>query len=244
MSKYDVEYFKCLNCDSLQTEPPYWLQECYQDGNLADLDTGAFQRNLQNVPATIFTAILTRAKVAVDFGGGDGLLCRMVRDYGVNIYSSDKYAKNTYAKGFSKEIDSSTDLVTSFEVFEHFANPALDLKEIFNFSPNAILITTERFRDQDSTWDYLSLESGQHVFFYSEKALKLISKEYGYRLVSTGKYLPFSGYSLFLKSRNPLVLLSSYFVLNPIFCWFSKGLLFLLPGIGALRDQKLLKTKS
>jgi hypothetical protein len=244
LAKYDASYFKCMSCGSLQTELPYWLEESYQDGNLADLDTGSFQRNLQNLPATVFTAIITQSKVAIDFGGGDGLLSRMVRDYGVNIFVSDKYGKNTYAKGFSKEIDSSTDLVTSFEVFEHFANPASDLDDIFGFNPKAVLVTTGRFKNQDSNWIYLSPESGQHVFFYSQNALKFIAKKYGYRLVLTGKYLPLSGYSLFLKSRNPFVILSVHVVLNPIFCWISKGIFSLFPGIGAVRDQKLLKSKT
>ena len=31
LGKYDVAYYKCSNCESLQTETPYWLDEAYAE---------------------------------------------------------------------------------------------------------------------------------------------------------------------------------------------------------------------
>jgi len=57
-------------------------------------------------------------------GIGDGLLCRLLRDYNVNCYVKDKYAVATYGQGFS-ELDFATpNLLLAFEVLEHFAAPA------------------------------------------------------------------------------------------------------------------------
>jgi hypothetical protein len=45
MGKYDIEYYHCSNCDFVQTEEPYWLEEAYSKSiNLSD--TGYMARNL------------------------------------------------------------------------------------------------------------------------------------------------------------------------------------------------------
>ena len=45
LGKYVIAYFLCPTCDLLQTEPPYWLTEAYQD-SISTLDTGLLHRNL------------------------------------------------------------------------------------------------------------------------------------------------------------------------------------------------------
>ena len=35
LNKYHVDYFKCSECGSLQTEYPYWIDEAYQKNNLS-----------------------------------------------------------------------------------------------------------------------------------------------------------------------------------------------------------------
>ena len=39
LERYSVTFFRCLTCESLQTERPYWLAEAYQSA-LAGSDTG------------------------------------------------------------------------------------------------------------------------------------------------------------------------------------------------------------
>ena len=77
LAKYEVQYYKCADCQSLQTETPYWLDEAYDHKNLSNTDTGAAQRNLHNLAACFVMAKLFNAKNVIDVGGGDGLLCRM-----------------------------------------------------------------------------------------------------------------------------------------------------------------------
>ena len=36
LKKFYVNYFICSNCNSLQTEKPYWLKEAYSSSNLCD----------------------------------------------------------------------------------------------------------------------------------------------------------------------------------------------------------------
>src|ERR1700677_3533845 len=72
LHKHEVGYFECDQCGSLQTEFPYWLDEAY-GSNLSTLDTGAAQRNLQNLAAAYLISKLFAVRDTLDFGGGDGL---------------------------------------------------------------------------------------------------------------------------------------------------------------------------
>jgi hypothetical protein len=49
LHRYDINYFECENCQSAQTENPYWLDEAYNKANEQNLDIGAIQRNLHYV---------------------------------------------------------------------------------------------------------------------------------------------------------------------------------------------------
>jgi hypothetical protein len=190
MDKYEIGYFKCLACESLQTEPPHWLEEAY-DSHLGQLDLGAVQRNLANQAACCLTARLWGCRNALDYGGGDGLLCRMLRDHGVNCYVSDKYGDPTYAQTFTEPDFATPDIVFSFEVFEHFARPAHELAEVFDRGATVILASTGLYRGQGPDWFYLSRASGRHVFFYSPKAIGQIGERFGYAATISGPYLLF-----------------------------------------------------
>jgi hypothetical protein len=198
LGKHDVKYFDCADCRSLQTETPYWLDEAYGGNSLSSLDTGAAQRNITNLAACFAISRLFRVRNAIDIGGADGLLCRLLRDYGINCFVTDKYATPTYAQGFTEPDFEKPDLVIAFEVLEHFPSPKSDLNDLFKYSPNVLLLSTALYTGQQQDWWYLVPESGQHVFFYSEKALKLIAERSGYQIVISG------GFVLFTRSATPL----------------------------------------
>jgi hypothetical protein len=192
LGKHEVEFLECPACGSLQTEAPYWLDEAYAGANLAALDSGAAQRNLLNLASCGVVRNTLGLNDVLDVGGGDGLLCRLLRDYGVNCYVRDKYAVPTYARGFTQPDFEKPQLVLAFEVLEHFSNPQAELGALFDVSPDAVLVSTEIYRNQGAEWWYLAPESGQHVFFYSEKALGLIAKRYGYEVLRVGSYVVFA----------------------------------------------------
>jgi hypothetical protein len=190
LGKYDIAYYQCSACHSLQSQEPYWLEAAYKH-NFAVLDTGAVQRNLTNLGAVALVARLYGLKNMLDFGGGDGLLCRLLRDYGFNCYVSDKYANTSYAQGFTEQDFDKPDIVLAFEVVEHFARPAEDLAALFSPRPALVLLSTELFNGQDESWWYLTPETGQHIFFYSRAAMQLIAERYGYVALVSGSYILF-----------------------------------------------------
>ena len=183
LRRHAVRYFECAACGSLQTEPPHWLDEAYADGNLARLDTGAAQRNLDNLGTVLVLAGMLGLERVVDHGGGDGLLTRMLRDRGLDAHVLDRHAKPHYAAGFDTPAFQRPDLMLAFEVLEHFANPAQDLRALFDPKPPVLLVSTDAWEGQGPDWWYLVPDSGQHVFFYGRKALAQIASREGYRLV-------------------------------------------------------------
>jgi hypothetical protein len=180
--KHDVAYFHCEACGSLQTEDPYWLEEAYSNGNLASIDTGAVARNL-DCQAMVYAVArilrMPRGGRVLDFGGGNGLLCRLLRDRTFNARVLDNYAANDFAQGFEDD-GSKYNLICAFEVAEHFANPQREMALIFERSDSIVIIGTETYTGQGSDWWYLTPTSGQHVFFYSRKGMELLAETHGY----------------------------------------------------------------
>ena len=201
LQKYTVQYYLCSRCKSLQTQEPYWLEEAYStpvhqgaggtSQNLNDLDTGAAQRVLSSLAVTARVANSLNLKNVLDYGGGDGLLCRLLRDYGFNAFVSDPHAAPTYAPGFTRPNFERPDLITAFEVMEHMSNPAEELAALFELQPTAFLATTTTYSGQDKDWWYLIPSTGHHIFFYSEAALQMIADRHGYELVRPGGYILF-----------------------------------------------------
>jgi len=180
LGKYDVRYERCDSCGSLQTEPPHWLEEAYRSHNLAVEDTGAVTRSL-TCQAVIWVSArilhLPKRASVFDFGGGNGLLCRLLRDRGFDAHLEDNYATNDFARGF-EDNRSTYDISCAFEVAEHLADPKVEMPKILNRSQALCVVGTETYFGQGADWWYLAREAGQHVFFYTEASmLKLAAAE-------------------------------------------------------------------
>jgi methyltransferase family protein len=222
---------ECLACGSLQASDPIWLGEAYAPGHLASLDVGAAQRTLANLAAAFETARRLHARRILDFGGGDGLLCRLLRDYGLDARVTDPHTTPTYAQGFATETLDGFDLILAFEVLEHLANPAIELAPLFRAGA-PILATTELWAGQGPDWWYLTPSSGQHVFFYSARSLAAYASGFGYVLSQA------SGYLLFLKRYDPRFVRDLARRLRPKALRRSAARLMLSPAPGIDADMK------
>jgi hypothetical protein len=232
LGRHHVQYLECAACGSLQTEEPYWLAEAY-DRNLSSLDTGAARRNLNNLPVCHFLARLLGVRSAVDFGGGDGLLCRLLRDHGLDCRVQDKYSKPVYAQGFSVETPGSPDMIMAFEVLEHLARPAEELRVLFEPGPAVLLLSTSLYEGQGPDWWFVAPESGQHVFFPSRRAAQRLADAHGYRLLVGGGYLLFVRPSVLSWWKRPLAALLLRRPVNRLL----GALMTFLPTPGIWRDH-------
>lgn len=184
LNKYDATYFKCSSCQFIQTSDPIWLKEAYSSAITA-LDIGLVNRNIRmlNAIPRVLDACFSDADTMLDYAGGYGMFARLMRDQGYNFYRQDIYCENLFAQHFDIK-DSGLcefDVVTAFEVFEHFENPLNEIEKIINYSKN-IIFTTELVPENNSelnNWWYLSTDTGQHIAFYTEKSLQFLAQKYG-----------------------------------------------------------------
>jgi hypothetical protein len=198
LKKYNVAYYFCPNCGFIQTEDPYWLEESYSKA-IATADTGIISRNLSNAADLLFILKFIKNSNCLDFGGGHGILTRIMRDYGFNFYHYDKYAENLFANGFEGSLEGNYNLVTSFENFEHFSDPIAEIKKIVKiadviyFSTELIPMNVPKIKD----WWYFVPSTGQHVSFYSKKSLEFIARKFGLYYIS-------NNHSVHILSKNPM----------------------------------------
>lgn len=198
-------------------------------------------------PKNPHTTQISKQKILLDFGGGTGLLVRLLRDSGIEAFWEDKYCQNLFARGFewgsgnprllrldsalsqeklSKQAKIPTpELATSFEVFEHLPNPLEEIESMLSRAPN-LLFSTEllpSFIPESSgqnTWWYYGFAHGQHISFYSYESLKFIAKKRGLYFYSFGGLHLFS-----VKKINPLAFrLVIKFAGKGLFLWVKKRL--------------------
>ena len=121
--------------------------------------------------------------------------------------------------------------MSAFEVLEHLECPAKDLERIFGRRPNIVLATTELFSGQTAEWWYLAPREGQHIFFYSEEAARLIATRYGYNLLIGRAFLLFSRDPFTPLQRSLIALLG-----RPRILRILGAILLMRRGKGAQKD--------
>ena len=216
LNKYEIKYYQCPNCDFIQTQEPFWLNQAYSEAITRE-DTGYVTRNIEMSTMTdyIIKFFFSSKKKFLDYGGGYGLFVRMMRDKGYNYYLNDQYCQNIFVKNFEiKELKDNErfEVVTAFEVFEHFTNPIDEITKLFDYS-DSILFSTSLRRlieiKNIADWWYFAPESGQHISFYSYNTLKFIASKFGAYLYSNGRNLHLISKKKFL--INPVKLVSYIF---------------------------------
>src|SRR5262249_27242632 len=100
------------------------------------------------------------------------------------------------------------------------------------------LISTELYCGQAKDWWYFAPETGQHVFFYSPDAMRLIAKEVGYSLMVGRGFILFSRSLLPWRKRFALRLVR-YKTLQLIQCAMP-----LFRRAGIVRDFEMLREQS
>jgi hypothetical protein len=190
LDKHNIKYCYCEYCGFLQTEEPYWLKEAYGD-LISIIDTGIMARNIDSskITAVILYFLFNKYGQFLDYGGGYGIFTRLMRDIGFDYYWYDPQSINLLARGFEiKGKNCKYELVTAFEVFEHFVEPIKEFESMLQFSDN-ILFSTELLPStlpKPEEWWYYALESGQHISFYSYKTLRYIAQKYNMNISSNG----------------------------------------------------------
>ena len=190
LRKHSENLFECSNknCGHLRFVGVHWLDEAYSSA-IASLDTGAVRRCL-SIRKTLYLLLFCIYGFAiknikmVDYGGGAGLLSRLLRDVGVDCYSYDKYAGNVYCSAFNAE-RGKYDAMSMIEVAEHLENPVEEFSSIIeNYAPNFIFISTQLFDENTpEDWWYFTPTTGQHISFFTRKSMALLASKFGYNVL-------------------------------------------------------------
>ncbi len=201
LRKHAIEYFRCPKCAFIQTEEPYWLDEAYESA-IIDTDIGLIARNerFARLSSRLLKYVFPEAETAVDYGGGYGMMTRMMRDRGHDFRHFDPHCENLFAKGFETSPgEARFDLLTAFEVWEHMADPSLEVDRVQSMADHW-LVSTHLVPDDapgPGDWWYYALEGGQHVSLWSRQAMQVIADKHD------RQYVPLAG-GLHLFSRKPI----------------------------------------
>jgi hypothetical protein len=192
LGRHDAHYRRCKACGYLFIVDPHWLAEAYATA-IAALDTGIVTRNLWLADATtaLLGSSLRAVRRSVDFGGGTGLLVRLMRDRGHDFHWHDAYSPNLLAIGFEADLQQRYDLVTAFELIEHLTDPVATVAQLRQLAP-VLLISTELLPDPMPAldrWWYFAPEAGQHIGFFTRRSLEVLGERFGLMLSSNGRNL-------------------------------------------------------
>jgi hypothetical protein len=193
LNKYAAGYYQCSDCGFMQTSEPVWLKEAY-DSAITALDIGLVERNLvlRDEVSALIDKCFPAAASFLDYAGGYGLFVRMMRDRGYPFIRQDLYCENLFAKYFDIE-DSAVrkfDIVTAFEVFEHLTDPVGEIEKIISYAP-VVVFSTKLVPETGpiADWWYLSPETGQHVAFFTKRALELLAQRFKRHYYNNGQNL-------------------------------------------------------
>jgi hypothetical protein len=205
LGKYQAEYRRCRACGYLFVADPHWLAEAYATA-IAALDTGIVTRNLwlADVTTALLGLSLRDVRRSVDYGGGTGLLVRLLRDRGHDFSWHDGYSPNLLAIGFEADLAKQYDLATAFELVEHLPDPIAGFETLHALAP-ALLISTELLPDPApplDRWWYYAPEAGQHIGFFTRRSLAVIAERLHLELSSNDRNL----HVLAPDAVNPLLL--------------------------------------
>jgi hypothetical protein len=170
----------------------------------------------------------------IDYGGGDGFVCRLMRDIGVNSYLFDKYSLPTYVPKHTVDDITKVDMLSAFEVIEHMDEPAIFFAKISSLKFRVVVGSTCFYNNQGENWDYIQAKSGQHIFFPTLKAVKTFAKNNQYKLSAAGNYF------VLISAEESFIKVYLIKLLIKTRLWRLLGLVrFVLPMKGTGHDMQI-----
>ncbi len=127
-------------------------------------------------------------------------------------------------------------MTLAFEVFEHFADPATELGNLFSSSPRVVLATTQLYSCKRKIGGISSPKADSMSFFYGEQAPAVIAARHGYDVIKRNAFLLFAKKGLLTPTKRR----AAYFLLNPKnFKWMQALMAFrATPGVWKDHDAQ------
>ena len=221
---------ECLTCRFTFIVNPHWLADSFSS-ELNDLDIGSVDRCLILAD---FIEVLIRAQKRsklrfLDWGGGYGLLARVMRDRGFDFISSDVYTRALFVDSSEISEGETFEVVTMSEVALHLTDPVPHLRKILEFTNTLVFTAVIGPNVIPNDWWYLMPDTGQHVAIYHKETLEALANQLGVRITSDGRFFHvLHRERLGVKSR----LVIKFRPLAFLFAWFNATARFAKRGLG------------
>lgn len=124
----------------------------------------------------------------IDFGGGTGLLTRLLRDSGIEVTSFDPYSSQFFSSGFQatlQDLKKEKTFISAIECIEHLEQPfetfqsIVRNKQFFMFTTETNSVPSQN-PNSINPWWYFSPKEGQHISFATSMGLKFFRERLGF----------------------------------------------------------------
>ena len=178
-------YLACSNCKLIFAEPKFLLSGTDEKARYLTHNNGIQYPGYvtflnQAIEPTL--PYLKQNSNGLDFGcGPTPTISLLLKQQGFNCDDYDPFF-------FPQLPDKVYDFVFATECFEHFYNPAKEIKTIYNLlKPDGILtIMTETWSTEEAflTWYYV--KDNTHVSFFHIDTFQYIAKTFGFEIIESG----------------------------------------------------------
>lgn len=188
-----VYYFMCANCGfCFAPELMKWGLQEFEDriynGDYPLVDPDYLEARPRNNANSLIATFGGHAGeiTHLDYGGGAGLLSRLLREAGWKSGSYDPFVD----RGTSVESLGRFDLITAFEVFEHVPDVGALMSNLSSLlQANGVILFSTLVSDKyleprkRITWWYASPRNG-HISLYTRRSLALLAARKGFQFGS------------------------------------------------------------
>lgn len=180
--------WRCKNCNSLHSKESvdlgyYYAHYPMQDNTLNYVNTTAYRKNRI---ALLKKQGLKKTHKVLDFGCGSGAFVTLLRQEGYAASGYDAFVETQSSRGI---LDDTYDVITSYDVIEHFDEPADFFDQVIPcLDRNGLLVIGTPNADEISLADPNKPEFHQpyHRHIFSEHALLNLAARY--RLMPVMEY--------------------------------------------------------
>jgi SAM-dependent methyltransferase len=183
--RYDADYHECADCHALQVIAPPWADETDRlQAAPGSPGAGAALARAGSVYCSLRAAqhvgLLPEQPRGLDFSG-NGTLAQLLEDAGFDTWHCAPdprqpfLAPDRFLADLAAVPDNAFDVVTPFDVLEHQSDPHRIGRELCRLlRPDGLLVLSGQLYQPDChgpDWRYLAGGAGQHVTFWSGRAL-------------------------------------------------------------------------
>ncbi|MCT4595957.1 MAG: class I SAM-dependent methyltransferase [Anaeromicrobium sp.] len=177
-TQFNHEYFKCKACDFIFQSHVHHIsyeeERTVYDKHNNSLEDEKYVDRFENFIDKAAGEFVQRGD-SLDYGSGpEPVLSVLLERRGFNSYIYDRH--------YAKDVDYKSrkyDLITSTEVFEHFHDPILDIKNIVDLlKEKGVLAIMTMFppKDVEIFKDWWYRRDNTHISFYSQKTFEKIAE--------------------------------------------------------------------